>query len=625
MVNDPELQSNTGELVSERLKLKPGQIISGRYEILAELGQGGMGLVFVVRQILIHKEFALKTLDKLSETSLRRFQQEARAMFSVEHPNLIAIKDFGLIANQTPFLIMELLKGENLADRLKRTGSLSVEDTLLIVEQVCLGLACAHDFGIIHRDVKPSNIFIVSGLPLGTEGSIKVLDFGIAKFTSHEEGEVQALTKTGEIFGSPPYMSPEQCSGSRVDQRSDVYSLGCVLFECLTGAPPFVGNSALETMMKRYSDRVPSLKEASLGREFPAQLELIVSKMLASSPENRYHNLGIVAQELSAVRRGDDTARAAAQAMPNKTFFDGFLKSSKIIHLAWLAVSIVAASIAAVVTHQIDMASPPVKPTDADEFAIAGANTPKVTIPDYDEETDKEFHNRLLTPTPKGSLVLDDLNLDDEKFKDIVATGWIEEVDIRHCTFSNRSLSHLQRSKIDRLIISSTNVDDSGAAEIAKCKTLSRLRLSDTKVTGIGILKLCTLPNLTTLDLTSSNVTDEAVAKIAQMPNLKWIVLNECPKLSSACLQYFANKKLIELQIRGMKLRSGDLAVIRRLPTLKHLDVSATSVNFADVAELCKNSPMLEDIKVQDCLNLSSEEIGKLKQMFPEIKFKFQS
>ena len=278
-----------------------------RYKIVSKLGQGSMGLVYKVNHVLLNKEFALKTIEQnaISPVALRRFQQEARATFALDHPNIIGVKDFGVLANQTPFLVMELINGETFADRIKRIGSISLDRAIPIFVQICFGLAYAHECGIVHRDVKPGNIMLMRGTPEGTDGSIKILDFGIAKLAAHEGGEIQALTRTGEIFGSPMYMSPEQCSGLNVDHRADIYSLGCVFYEALTGAPPCVGENALSTMMKHQTEIPLTLKQASMGFDFPSGIEEIIARMLAKSPDQRYQSLSKVANDLGALNRGD--------------------------------------------------------------------------------------------------------------------------------------------------------------------------------------------------------------------------------------------------------------------------------------------------------------------------------
>ncbi len=282
---------------------EPGQIVGGKYRIVSILGRGGMGTVYRVEQVFLNKDFALKTVDKrqVSDISVRRFQLEAKAASLLDHPNLVQVHDFGLLENGQPFLVMDLVEGISLAEHLRENGPLTVEQAARLFTQACFGLLYAHEQGVIHRDIKPSNLMLTKDAAAGTEGSVKVVDFGIAKITNTEDGEIQALTRTGEIFGSPLYMSPEQCSGGKIDLRSDIYSLGCVLFEALTGAPPHLGNNALATMMLHQSEKALPLKEASLGRIFPERLELIVARMLQKPPAERYQNLGIVAHQLASI------------------------------------------------------------------------------------------------------------------------------------------------------------------------------------------------------------------------------------------------------------------------------------------------------------------------------------
>jgi serine/threonine protein kinase len=284
--------------------LEPGTIINEKYQVIALLGSGGMGHVYRVQQISLGKEFALKVLDarSLSDVTVRRFHQEARTTSQLQHPNLVEVHDFGVLNETQPYLVMDLIEGESLSETLKREGALPVEHVIPLAIQVSFGLMYAHKKGVVHRDVKPGNIMLLQPEKPAVEGAVKVVDFGIAKLTQSEDGEIQALTKTGEIFGSPIYMSPEQCKGTGVDKRSDIYSFGCVLFECLTGSPPFFGDSAMSTMMKRLSEEPVSLKEGSLGREFPPALENIIRKMLAAEPNDRYQDFSGVVQDLMTLQ-----------------------------------------------------------------------------------------------------------------------------------------------------------------------------------------------------------------------------------------------------------------------------------------------------------------------------------
>jgi serine/threonine-protein kinase len=296
-----------------------GELIGGRYRVMSCLGRGGMGVVYKVEQVFLGEQLALKTLlsHHISDTSIRRFQLEGKATFGLDHPNLISVSDLGILDDGTPFLVMEFIKGQTLADRLRATGRLQYKEAAKIFARVCFGLAYAHDKGIVHRDIKPSNLML-TGQSLDAEDCVKVMDFGIAKFMRNDVHEAQALTKTGEVIGSPLYMSPEQCgiSSVAVDYRSDIYSLGCVFFECLTGAPPFIGETSLSTLTKHLSETPPTLKEASLGIDFPPALEAMVAKMLAKSPDERYQDLGNVALELSSLIQDDTTSAMNAEAIP---------------------------------------------------------------------------------------------------------------------------------------------------------------------------------------------------------------------------------------------------------------------------------------------------------------------
>ena len=286
-----------------RYKLQ--QIIGGKYKVIERLGQGGMGAVYRVEQVFIAKQYALKVLDseQHSEIAVRRFQQEAKAAASLCHPNLVQVHDFGLLDDGQPFLVMDCVEGITLSERLKENGPLSTDQAVDLFMQVCSGLQFAHSKSVVHRDIKPSNIMLVSGESLTEPGSVKILDFGIAKVLAGTDIETLGLTRTGEVIGSPLYMSPEQCQGLRVDQRSDIYSLGCVMYESLTGAPPHMGANALTTMMLHQSTKQLALKSASLGKDFPIELENLVEKMLNKSPEDRYQSISSVTSDLLAISR----------------------------------------------------------------------------------------------------------------------------------------------------------------------------------------------------------------------------------------------------------------------------------------------------------------------------------
>lgn len=282
------------------LAMHPGETIMGKFKIVDLLGSGGMGSVYRVDHLFLGRQFALKCLNKqqANDVSWRRFQNEAKAASKLDHPNLIKVHEFDLMPDGRPFILMDLVEGTTLSDLTKSTGSLPVKRVIEIMIQVAFAIQYAHDQGIIHRDLKPTNIMVTPPETEGGKEGIKLVDFGIAKLTGIDEFNQQTLTKTGEIFGSPLYMSPEQCTGTMVDHRSDLYSIGCVFYDLLTGAPPFIGENALSTMMKHQTEIPLSLKEASLGANFPPEVEQIVAKLLEKDPNRRYQTGNALALDL---------------------------------------------------------------------------------------------------------------------------------------------------------------------------------------------------------------------------------------------------------------------------------------------------------------------------------------
>ncbi|MBC7999254.1 MAG: serine/threonine protein kinase, partial [Leptolyngbya sp.] len=216
--------------------LKMGTLVDGKYRLVDSIGEGGMGVVYKVEQIMLQQQMALKTLtgSEFSESSIKRFQSEAKLLAKLDHPGLVKVVDFGFIDNVKPFLVMDFVQGRTLASLLKKSGILPLDVALKLFVELSFALGYAHSKGVVHRDIKPSNIMLTTpGIDSESE-HVKVLDFGIAKFVNGgPDGD--ALTRTGEVIGSPFYMSPEQCYGRPIDHRSDIYSMGCVMFEVLTG------------------------------------------------------------------------------------------------------------------------------------------------------------------------------------------------------------------------------------------------------------------------------------------------------------------------------------------------------------------------------------------------------
>lgn len=289
-------------LKTERMDPAIGAIFGERYEIDSVIGSGGMSVVYKAKHKLMNKTVAIKLLDPRlvkQQIAVRRFQLEAQAASRLTHPNVIIVHDFGITPEGQPYMVMDFLNGKSLVDLLDDKPQIEPARARDLFTQVASGLAHAHKLGVVHRDVKPNNIIIDTDQN-GKE-SVKLVDFGIAKLMSESESPQQRLTRAGECFGTAMYMSPEQCRGKDVDQRSDVYSLGCVMFEALTGLPPFEGDNELDTLQMHLVQEPPTLQERRPDLAIPDAFEYIVQKCLSKDADARYQSMDELLLDLSRV------------------------------------------------------------------------------------------------------------------------------------------------------------------------------------------------------------------------------------------------------------------------------------------------------------------------------------
>lgn len=284
---------NTPRPPSRLKKLAPDTIYSEKFKIIGMIGHGGMSVVYEVEHLVLKKRMALKLIDpnqELDDSHIQRFKQEAQSVCELNHPGIVRLYDFGVTTEGEPYLATELCEGKPLSSLIESCGHLSVKRALDLIIPVCMAMQHSHDHNIIHRDLKPDNL-IVGTTPEGREAAL-VIDFGIAKVTSMNDGRtLQRLTSTGEVVGTPTYMSPEQCLGHEVDPRSDVYSLACVLFEALTGKAPFGGNTLYAAIKAQVEDAPPVM--SSINPDFPkdSAIEAVILQALAKDPDDRFQSM----------------------------------------------------------------------------------------------------------------------------------------------------------------------------------------------------------------------------------------------------------------------------------------------------------------------------------------------
>ncbi len=276
----------------------------GKYQIVKELGKGAMGVVYLGRDPNLEREVALKVMASaiVSDKDLKaRFEKEAKAIAQLAHPNIVTVYDLGYDEQGAPYIAMEYLDGEDLEHHIRK-DPLSFREKLAVVAQVCRGLSHAHGHEIVHRDIKPANVFITKS------GTVKIMDFGVAHWKSSSN------TQTGAILGTADYMSPEQIRGQKVDGRSDIFSVGVILYRLLTNKKPFAGENIQAVFFKVLNQEAPELV-LSDGNQFP-ELQAIVDKALSKNLEDRYADPDALAEDLT------DLVRLYQDELSDDTVFD---------------------------------------------------------------------------------------------------------------------------------------------------------------------------------------------------------------------------------------------------------------------------------------------------------------
>ncbi len=349
-----------------------GAVLAGRYVVKSRIGEGGMGLVYEGLHRDIDKQVAIKVLrDDLSRRPevVARFRQEAKSASRIGHENIVDISDFGETTRGASYFVMEFLDGEDLANVLGRDVTVDADRACAIVLQCCRALSATHAKGIVHRDIKPENIFLTKRD--GVDDFVKIVDFGIAKMSDIETDGApgRKLTKTGMIFGTPEYMSPEQAAGKELDHRVDVYALGIILYECLAGRVPFEGDTFMGVLTQHLFAELPPIEEFNPNAKVSRELELVIRKALAKDPDDRYQDTEELAEAIKCALEGR-LSRATIMTPPSA------FGSASLSHLApvprrktsrWVWAATVLGAVAALAWVGLGPISGPGSEADASE------------------------------------------------------------------------------------------------------------------------------------------------------------------------------------------------------------------------------------------------------------------
>jgi serine/threonine protein kinase len=531
------------------------------YIIMSLLGRGGMGVVYRAHHKILDKDLAIKFLktESVDERAWERFKLEAKTLGRLRHRNLVGIHDLGLFQDTFPYYVMDLLDGESLFDLVRRVGPLTEKEVVEIFIQAAAGLACAHENGILHRDVKPANI-VVTWAESNMSPVVKVVDFGLAKLVESN----QSLTKTGEVNGSPLYMSPEQCEAGKLDERTDIYSLGCSMYEALTARVPFLGSSAFETMLMHQQDEPPTLAEQMPDLTFSPEIEAIIAKMLTKNKERRYQKMTQVIGDLRTL-----DAKAKQKLHPGKQTsaikdleeIEEELEQSKREKSAKFKVFAMCSFLGLLLlgTGGYFLNENNQKLRTQDELRKS-----RVKVTPIEEQLPKLSKYRV--PQPNSSLAL-------FKFPDM-SIGRIRNHD-GHIFFENPESSGYPRE-----------LDETDARGEIKCVKSYKNRDS---------IDLEFQPD-------AEMLSHPEIMKCFQACDLQRLVLSKVASNTSEFLSASTHlKEIKELECPGMQ--AADLKLLENFPELKNLTLNGTLINGAQLVEL-KKITTIEVLSYRNPMNI---------------------
>jgi Leucine-rich repeat (LRR) protein len=557
----------------------------GLYRVLGVLGQGGMGVVFHAEDSHLRRPVALKLLRPgaaADAPARERFLREARAAAGLEHEHIVPVYQAGE-ASGVPFLAMPLLAGESLEARLRRAGPLPAAEALRLGRQLARGLAHAHGRGVMHRDVKPANVWLEEladepGAGGGPGWRARLLDFGLARAA----GDV-SLTATGAVLGTPAYMAPEQAEGQPTGPRSDLYSLGAVLYQACTGQPPFTGENALAILTALAIEEPRPVRE--LSPSVPAALADLVMELLAKDPAARPTSARAVADRLAAIER-----RPAAQ--PARPRRKGPLAATVLLALLTTAYLFGGPAVRFLTNQGKEVGTtrlnPDVTPTAPGRPTERPPPVAPTTAPTTDR--DREAAAWVLS---LGNWVL--IRVGDAErwvggaprdlpagpFQLVGANLWANPRVHDAWLVNFRGLAHLRT-----LTLLAVPVGDAGVAHLRDLPALTELNLAFTRVTDAGLEHLRGLTNLTELSLTETRVTDAGLEHLAGLPNLALLRLSgtRVTDRGLTCLRRLPT--LTELWLEGTMVTDAGLDHVQGVPRLMRLMVGRTQVTGAGLGRL---------------------------------------
>lgn len=615
--------------------------MSDRYDHLGSLGSGGMSVVYKARDKNLDRVVAIKQLisQVSSEKMVLRFQREACAYAALKHPNIVNVFDFGFDEENRPFLVMDFLEGQTLDEFLAERGPLSIPEALEIFIQILDGLSHAHAKGIVHRDLKPANVMIQR---IGTSERIqvKLMDFGIAK-VKVKDPQAAWQTQTGQVMGSVLYMSPEQSSSStNVDGRSDLYAVGCMLFEMLTGAPPFRGDTMMETVTKHRHEQPPSMidllpkpesaKSIGSSEEFNLDMEAITLAAMEKDPEDRYQSASDMRADLLCVQENWNKTHPIESTKADVTS-----RHSRTRLVAVASIAAMLLSVGGVLTYANLNQKKAVVTTQVDPNSFRSKSRDYFT----------DFQNNTFGLSPETSL--SSLEHPDSvkglvvgQFRGRAKVSKEEEVAIVQL-YSNRFDGLERLRNLRTLMIWNLQITPQLVERIASMKSLTKVSIVDTPVPHNIISVLSRLPNLSNLELKMCNVRPDdlvdlvkitrmkrvqfddnndigsgnGLAPLSKLKHLDYVGLNNI-HLSDQGVSYLCNlPDLQSLILERAELTPAGCKLLWRLPRLIWLDLKYSPTVDDRSVKVLAGLRNLENLDLRGCEKVTDKSVPYLCQM----------